>query len=93
MSSYFQSTSADRVVTVWPCVTGESAFYDVVYGDTSGEDYVPMGTADRVTAREAACYIVTEIGCPFGATIETITRQIAVWRAGETLRSEVAASK
>ena len=75
--SFFKCESGGRFVVVWPTVTGESGFYDVVYG-TSDDDAV---TVDRLTAFEAASYVVTELGAPHATTVDSLAGMIGRWRA------------
>lgn len=77
MSSYFQASSRDRFVTVWP--GDESGFYDVVYGDV-GDDG-EASTVRRVTAYEAAAYIATEVGLGLGTSLAYVEQRIREWRA------------
>ena len=75
--SYYRCQTADRFVNVWPAVTGESGFYDVVYG-TTDENAV---TLDRLTAWEAASVVVTELGIPHATTVDQLAGMITRWRA------------
>ena len=77
MSSYFQASSAERFVTVWPA--DESGFYDVAYGSTAVDGW--SSTAYRVTAYEAAAYVLTEVGVGVGVTLAGVERRIREWRA------------
>ena len=76
MDSCYRCEIADRFVNVWPAVTGESGFYDVVYG-TTDDDAV---TLDRLTAFEAASVVVTELGVPHATTIDQLAGMITRWR-------------
>ena len=82
-NSFFGAMSRDRFVTVWPCITGESAFYDVVYGPRVDDEQpgdVRFSRADRVTAFEAAAFVLSEVGVGYGMTLDGVTRQIVEWR-------------
>lgn len=83
MNSFYGAMNSDRFVTVWPCVTGERSFYDVVYGprvdDEQPEDR-RFTTLTRVTAFEAAAIVLTEVGVGLGVTLDGVTRAIATWR-------------
>ena len=79
-NSYFRCESGGRHVTIWPCITGERSFYDVVYGSI-GDECDDNRTATRLTAREAAAYVLTELGVGVGVTLDGLTRTVATWRA------------
>lgn len=78
MSSYFQASSAERFVTVWP--GDESGFYDVVYGPVGDDEGDECRTVHRVTAYEAAAYICTEVGVGVGVTLAGLEQRIREWR-------------
>lgn len=79
VNSYYKCAIGGRFVTVWPAMTGESGFYDVVYGEEAR--YEQARRASRVTAREAAAYVITELGAPHATSIDSLTRMIGNWRA------------
>ena len=79
VNSYYKCAIGGRFVTVWPAMTGESAFYDVVYGEEARYEHARR--ASRVTAREAACYVLTELGVPHATSVNSLTRMISNWRA------------
>lgn len=79
MNSYYKCESGGRTVTVWPAVTGEPGFYDVVVDRVAG-----AGSArnlPRVTAYEAASIVLTELGTPVRTTIAAVEGMIRRWRA------------
>lgn len=78
MNSYYKCASGGRSVTVWPCCSGESGFYDVVYGNIGDEP--GMRTVVRITAFEAASYVVTELGAPASTTLNALEGMIRRWR-------------
>ena len=77
-NSYYRCECAGRVVTVWPCITGEAGFYDVVYGDVGDERN--MRTVTRLTVHEAASYVITELGAPVATTMDILSGMIRRWR-------------
>jgi hypothetical protein len=79
VNSYYRCESGGRVVTIWPCITGEAGFYDVVYGNV-GDD-ANMRTVTRLTVGEAASYVLTELGTPVATTLDILSGMIRRWRA------------
>ena len=73
--SYFKFTIGERFVNVWPAATGETGYFDVVYGDMDN-----VSCVQRVTAYEAAVYVVTELGAPHRTTVESLEGMIRRWR-------------
>jgi len=77
VKSYYKCQCAGRFVTVWP--SGESGFYDVVYGEVVRPLFAT--TVLRLTSREAASYVITELGAPHATTLDILTGMIERWRA------------
>lgn len=77
VNSYYKCECAGRTVTVWPCITGEAAFYDVVISDFGQTE---PRTVTRLTVREAACYVITELGAPVATTVDVLAGMIGRWR-------------
>lgn len=85
MNSYYKCASGGRFVTIWPTVTDEAAFYDVVYGDDVDEasdvwDVEKVRVAQRVTVFEAAAIVLTELGTPVRTTVDNLAGMISRWR-------------
>jgi hypothetical protein len=78
VNSYYRCECAGRVVTIWPSITDESGFYDVVYGDVGDE--ANMRTVSRLTVTEAASYVLTELGTPVATTLDVLSGMIRRWR-------------
>jgi hypothetical protein len=78
VKSYYRCECAGRVVTVWPCITDEAGFFDVVYGDVGDE--ANMRTVVRLTVFEAAAYVMTELGVPASTTMDALSGMIQRWR-------------
>jgi hypothetical protein len=78
VKSYYRCECGGRVVTVWPSVTEESGFYDVVFGDVGDE--AGMTTVTRLTVTEAAAYVITELGAPVATTLDILSGMIRRWR-------------
>ena len=77
VNSYYKCESGGRFVTVWPCITGEAGFFDVVYGDVGDE--AGNRTVTRLTSTEAASYVITELGCPVATTLDILAGMIRRW--------------
>ena len=77
--SYFKFTIGGRFVNVWPAATGETGYFDVQYGDVGG-DVNDESWVQRVTAYEAAVYVVTELGAPHKTTVASLEGMIRRWR-------------
>jgi hypothetical protein len=78
VNSYYRCECGGRVVTIWPSITDESGFYDVVYGDVGDE--ANMRTVTRLTVTEAASYVITELGAPVATTLDILAGMIRRWR-------------
>ena len=76
--SYFKFECAGRIVTVWPAMTGEAAFYDVIVSDF-GDTGEPRSSL-RVTAYEAGAIVFTELVVPIGTTMGSMEKMIRSWR-------------
>ena len=74
------------VTPVWPAVTGERHFYDVVIvqparpGVVGDVDGMESRTVDRLTSHEAAAYVLTELGVPHKVTLDSLSGMIQRWR-------------
>lgn len=83
MNSYYKCASGGRFVTIWPSVTGERHFYDVVSG-ADDEAFASLGdgnhTVTRVTVTEAAAIVLTELGTPVKTTVDSLAGMIRRWR-------------
>lgn len=78
MNSYYKCEFAGRSVTVWPCITDERHFYDVVIAEV--DDPATARTVTRLTADEAASYVLTELGTPVRTTVDSLAGMIRRWR-------------
>ena len=76
--SYFNCESGGRFVNVWPADTGETGYFDVVFGDV--DDDMSGVWVWRVTAYEAAAYVMTELGAPHKTTVASLEGMIRRWR-------------
>jgi hypothetical protein len=77
MNSYYKCASGGRTVTVWPSITVEAGFYDVV---VTADDCANVRRIHRVTVDEAAAVVVTELGAPLGTTCDALAGMIRRWR-------------
>jgi hypothetical protein len=79
--SFYHCEFGDRFVNVWPADTGESGFYDVCFGPMDGDEVYCGTWSWRMTAREAAAIVITELGAPLATTLDALEGMIVRWRA------------